>query len=136
MEALDVSAVRQSNDIEVSITGRASTERHRVDLAEIATAVAEAFVEETRMAASAGRKETIDKLEEERKLLDEELQIVRTRMETIRKTNIDVVDMRERAGALNATLTATVSNSQPGKMPGNLYLLFRKRKSQNNSRST
>ncbi len=49
------------------MTGPASTRKDRTDLVEIATAVAEAFVEETRQAATQDRFETIQGLDDEQK---------------------------------------------------------------------
>lgn len=106
LDRLDVESVRKTSHIEISMTGAASKPKDRIELAEIATAVAEAFVEETRKSASQDRLATIQQLEEERKDLQKEVTALRTQMETIRKTSVDVLDMQEQQSTLNATLTA------------------------------
>ena len=106
MKKIDVRSVRQTSHIRISMTGAASRPRDRTDLAEIATAVAEAFVTEARQAATQDRFETIQGLDDERKGLARKLEAARAEMETIRKTSVDVLDMQEQQGTLNATLTA------------------------------
>lgn len=101
-----VSAVRETDHIEIAMTGVAVTGRDRTDLAEIATAVAEAFIEETRKAATEDRFQSIEQLHKEREDLIRKINVLATKIETNQRSMSDVAESEEQEPALAATLTA------------------------------
>ena len=104
--SISVSAIRETDHIEIAMTDVAVTGRDRTDLAEIATAVADAFVEETREAATQDRFQSIEQLHEEREDLIRKTNVLTTKIETNQRSMSDVAESEELEPALAATLTA------------------------------
>jgi len=104
-DAIDVSAVRQANLIMLAMTSAAPMKEQRKDLAEIVTAIAQAYVDDTRESARLGREGQIKKLDEERDSLEKQLADKREQMDATRG-DIDIPMMYEKRSVLTIRIQA------------------------------
>ena len=104
-DAIDISPIRQTNLISLSMTSTAPTDRHRIELAEVVTAVAQAYVEDTSDAAKLGRERHITRLEDERNDMEKKLAAKREQLGTTRG-DMDIPMLYEKRSVLTIRIQA------------------------------
>ncbi|MDY6914243.1 MAG: polysaccharide biosynthesis tyrosine autokinase [Planctomycetota bacterium] len=94
IDKIGVSPVANTNFIQISMTGTAPDDQDKVELAEIVTAVAEAFVHDTRVIATEGLLTQMEQLTSERGNYQTDLDAVRRDMAEARPADIPIIQER------------------------------------------
>ena len=105
-DALKVASVPDTFFVRIAMTERASTNKERAELADIINAVANAFVEDNTKSVKDDRVEQLDRLSDERRTLQSDLDAIRRAMSEMRPE--DIPNIEDQRNVLNVQLQGLV----------------------------